>query len=90
MHALHGYRCGVQKFGKCYAPKSYSNEIISVGSLTSPINLEQINPEVARAIARLQKAKKEEIYPAIRLCLEYYSKYYYVAILAPSRVVGVD
>ena len=47
----------------------------SVKPLTSPINLERTRPELAEAVKELQKAKKEEIYPAIKLCLEYYSTY---------------
>ena len=32
------------------------------------------NPELAQAIVRLQEAKKEDIYPAIELCLSHYRK----------------
>ena len=42
---------------------------------TSTIKLGQNSPELAEAIVKLQGAKKEEIYPAIKLCLEHYSKY---------------
>lgn len=47
--------------------------------MTDPIYLEQVDPELAQAIAKLQRANKKEIYPAIKLCLEFYSKYYYLS-----------
>lgn len=45
----------------------------SVGTSANPINPEKVNPELAEAIAKLQQAKGEDIYPAIKHCLEYYS-----------------
>ena len=61
-------RCG-KKYGKPYASKRHRT------MAKQCIKLEQFNPGLAEAIVRLQKAKKEEIYPAIKLCLGYYSKY---------------
>ena len=39
---------------------------------TSPIKL---GPEIAKAIVKLQQARKWEIFSAIEYCLKYYSKY---------------
>lgn len=75
--ALQCSRCG-RKFGKTYSLKRHKarGKCKKPGRISAdPTELEQINPELAKAIMELLKAKKEEIYPAINLCMMYYSKY---------------
>ena len=68
-------RCG-RSFGKSYALKRHMKNtkrcMEPVGMSTSPIKL---GPEIAKAIVKLQQARKWEIFSAIEYCLKYYSKY---------------
>lgn len=63
-------RCG-ETFGKSYALKRHT--ILTKRCLKSPNKHEQINPELSTAIEKLQNAKGENIYPAIKLCIKYLS-----------------
>lgn len=69
-------QCG-RKFGVSYKLKRHMHGkkqcMKSVGTSMNPINPEKVNHELAEAIAKLQQAKGEDIYPAIKHCLEYYS-----------------
>ena len=72
LNSLQCGRCG-RRFGKPYALKrhmKYTKRCMRMSK--RPIKL---RPEIAKAIVKLQQAKKGEIYSAIEYCLKYFSKY---------------
>ena len=75
---LRGFQCCHcgKRFGKLYALKKHMKLTKRcVRMSTNTIKDRQNSPGLAEAIVKLQHAKKEDIYPAIKLCLKYYSKY---------------
>ena len=71
---LRGFQCCHcgKRFGKLYALKRHYHK---TQSKRMSKNSFKLSPGLAEAIVKLQQTKKSEIYPAIKLCLDYYSKY---------------